>query len=151
MSSVPAFLTFFAMCLGYALVRGGSPERLAGLGMLAALAGSASVGLITIQGGFLSVPMRLVAIDLVLALFLTGLSLRANRLWLIGAASCQWLAIAVHLVKLVHPAIVSTSYAFLTVIWSWPITALLALGTYAHRQRAASPIPNWRASFHRAD
>ena len=119
--------------------------------MLAALVGSASVGVITIEGGFASVPTRLLVVDLLLGMFLTFVSLRANRLWLIAATSCQWLAITVHFVKLLHPEIVSTSYAFLTVIWSWPITALLALGTYAHRQRVASPIPNWRASFHRAD
>ena len=146
MSSVPYFLVFFFACVGYAFVRGGQPERVAGVALLAALVASASVGLIQIAGGFETVPLQLLVVDVLLALVLTILSLRANRMWLIFASSCQWLAVAVHAAKLIHPAIISTSYAFLTVIWSWPITALVACGAIAHHRRQRAPIPEWRNS-----
>jgi hypothetical protein len=150
-TSVSYFLLFFVALVVYASSRGGGPERVTAVAFLVALAGSASIGIVHMPGGFQSVPVRLFAVD---ALFLIGLAIiaiRANRWWPIPVAGCQLVAVLVHTGKELDPAMIPDGYWFLTTIWSWPMVALLGLGTWAHRRRLANGIvvTDWKPSFGR--
>ena len=149
MTSVPFFLLLFAVVVIYAGMLGGRPERWTAFAYLLALAGSASVGLMTIAGDFSVVPARLFVVDVLLLLGLALLAIRANRLWLIPAAGCQLVAVLVHAAKLIDPAMIPNGYAFLTTIWSWPMVLLLASGTWLYHRRkvTGAAIPDWKASF----
>lgn len=149
MTSVPFFVIFIVLVVGFGLARGGGPERAIAMAYIIASAGSLSLGFLHMPGGFESVPIRLFAVDTLLLFGLTIIAIRANRWWPIPAAGCQLVAVLVHASKELHPAMVPTGYALLTTIWSWPMVALLALGTWAHRQRLARGIivPDWKPSF----
>ena len=149
MGRILVFLGLTLCATSYAIARGGPPERLAAVLFLLGVAASATLGLFEMPGSFASVPARLVLIDIVWALLFTLLAVRANRLWLVPFAACQVVAALVHVTRLLFPAMIPTSYAFLTMIWSWPMIALLAGGTFAYRRRlaAGSVIAHWKPSF----
>ena len=130
------FLAFFGGSVGYSAWKGGAPERCAAALLLLGLIGSASVGVIHIQGAFHSIPVRLAMVDGTLASALTLLAVRANRVWLIPLAACQVAAVLGHLAKLAAPEMVPLGYAFLVSIWGWPMTALLVFGTWCQDKRA---------------
>ncbi|WP_196233048.1 hypothetical protein [Sphingomonas segetis] len=146
MSSVPFFVIFIVVVVGYALARGGGPERATALAYIIASAGSLSLGFLNMPGAFRSVPMRLFAVDTLLLIGLCIVAIRANRRWPIPVAGCQLVAVLVHAGKLLYPAMIPDSYALLTTIWSWPMVALLGIGTWAHRRRLAERafVPDWK-------
>jgi hypothetical protein len=113
-----------------------------------ALAASATVGFWYVPGAFRVVPIGLFLVDAAMLLLLCLIAIRANRLWPIPAAAGQLVAVLVHMGKLFNPEMIPDSYAFLVTIWSWPMVALLALGTRAHRRRLAQGIivPDWKPS-----
>ena len=129
------FLAFFGGSVGYSAWTGGAPERWAAALLLLGLIGSASVGVIHIQGAFHSIPVRLAMVDGALASALVFLALRANRVWLIPLAACQVAAVLGHIAKLAAPEMVPLGYAFLVSIWGWPMTALLVFGTWCQDKR----------------
>lgn len=151
MTSVPFFLVFFVIVVMFATWRGGGPERGTAVAFVLALAGSASVGFIEVPGEFRVVPIGLLLVDFLLLAGLCTIAVRANRWWPIPVAGCQLVAVLVHAGKLLQPAMIPNSYAFLITIWSWPMVALLASGTWAHRRRLAEGIfvPDWKPSFRR--
>lgn len=132
--------------IAYALWQGGGPERLTAVSFAIGVAASATLGLFTMPGQFADVPIRLVVIDGVYAAFCIGAALVANRIWTIPFAACQLVAFLVHLARLAAPEMIPTSYAFLTVLWSWPMLALLIGGTVVHQMRLkrGSTMPDWK-------
>ena len=89
------FMGFFAASVVYSAWKGGAPERWAAVLLVLGLTGSASVGVIQIDGAFHSLPLRLAIVDTLLACALVVLALLANRLWVIPLASCQMAAVPV--------------------------------------------------------
>ncbi len=148
MSSIPFFLAFFAIVVSFAMLRGGGPERVTTGAYVVALAGSACAGFLRVPGDFRVVPMGLFLTDAALLIALGLIAVLANRWWIIPAAGCQLVAVLVHLGRLIDPAMVPKGYEFLIDIWSWPMVALLGLGTWAHRRRIANGIivPDWKPS-----
>jgi hypothetical protein len=129
------FLLLFTS-IPYALARGGTPERLAALIMLAAaaltiVALSASVTVYQdAEIGEFEVDLFAFAGFLVLALY-------ADRYWPLLVAGLQGDAVVIHLGKLAQPEILPLGYAIGLSIWSYPILIMLAIGTFRHRRRLA--------------
>jgi hypothetical protein len=148
MSSVPFFVILLLGVLAYALAKGGGPERAVAVAYIVASAGSLSLSFFEMAGRFQVVPLHIFVTDILLLVALSYLAVRANRWWLIPVAGCQLVATLVHAGKLVNPDMIPNSYAFLMTIWSWPMVALLGLGTWAHRRRLADGIivPDWKPS-----
>ena len=146
MTSVPFFLAFFVIVISFALSRGGGPEKAGAATYVIALAASASIGVVHMPGGFQAVPLTLFLADVLLLIALMILAIGANRWWPIPAAGCQLVAVLVHTAKLLDPAMIPNGYAFLVTIWSWPMVALLGLGTWSHRRRLSQDIigPDWK-------
>ena len=139
------FLAFFAFSVGYAFWKGGKPERLAALLLLAALILSLSLGAVE---NFANLQVWYAIVDGVLTLALLALAMAANRLWLIPLTACQLATVLGHLTKILAPDLVPLGYAFLMGFWAWPVTALLAFGTWCHRQRMKAGYSDrpWKAS-----
>jgi hypothetical protein len=129
------FLGFFLLSFAYSMWRGGAPERVGAALLLAGLAGSMTVGIVHLPGNFASVPVTLAAVDMLLALALVILALRANRLWPIPLAACQLITVFGHIGKYLAPQMFAGGYALLIMIWSWPMTGLLMFGAYCHHRR----------------
>ncbi len=151
MTSVPYFLSFFIIVELFAIVRGGTPERLTSGLYTLALAGTFSVGFLTVPGNFRVVPWGIFLAELALLISLGLIAVLANRWWIIPAAGCQLVAVLGHAAKLIDAAMIPNGYEFMTDFWSWPMMALLGLGTWAHRRRLARGIivPDWKPSYPR--
>ena len=136
MLSVPFYYALLLFCWVYSLLKGGAPERIgttilvAGslLSLLAVSGPTTSFGSVEI-GVFLADVATLVAF-LILALF-------ADRYWPLWIAALQVLGTTGHAVKLADPDLMRRAYAVALVFWSYPMLAILALGTYRHQRRLA--------------
>jgi hypothetical protein len=131
----PNLLTFAILMIGcwiYALVRGGSPER---IGSSIFVAGSLIS--LTTQVPFRTLEVGFLAIDILwLTAFLT-LALKADRFWPLWIAAFQFITVAGHVVKIVDPDITGRTYHFMIVIWSYPMILLMIIGTWRHQRRLA--------------
>lgn len=129
------FLVLFAASSIYALIRGGAPERLTALLLLAAL-------ILTILTAspeatrFKHAETTLFLIDLSLFAALYFLSLFTTRFWPIWMSAMQGLTVLGHVSFLDQPG-TGFGYAVLVQFWSWPMSILLIVAVYRHRQRLA--------------
>ena len=146
------FLIWLAMLLVaslYAFARGGAPERVAAAVLFSmlpidwlyhAIWGNVTVYSTLNVGHFIN--------DLWLLIALTVLGLRANRIWVLGQASIQLIAVIAHLVRWQTPLVDPDIYAAFTRWTSYLQIALLFAGTMAHHRRSKRGIntPSWRNS-----
>lgn len=140
-----AFAAAFLVCLGYTCWAGGRPERAAISAQLVALL----LSLIAIS--FRSIPAvklsaGLALVDALLAVALTMLALRSNRLWPIVLAGMQVATIFAHLAKILSFPLPPAGYVIFVQFWSWPMLLVTALGTYRHRTRVRrfGDEPDWK-------
>lgn len=144
------FLGLWLGVCGYALWRGGQPERLvAGMFLIAFPLGSfinAKLRSEGIQWGSLSV-------DLALLVLLLMIALRANRYWPMGIVAMQLLQVMGHLLKLADPTMLPLLYWLSSVVWAYPMLILLLLGAVRHRNRVRrlGPEPSWSNSSPQPD
>lgn len=121
----------------YAMWRGGAPERIVAILMLAAV--SAGLGLsMIVPARFNGVETGIVIIDCVMLAILLAVALYAERFWPIWMTGLQAVAVAAHLAKMVSPAVIPWAYAAMLAFWSYPMMAILVVGTWRHRQRMAA-------------
>jgi hypothetical protein len=141
-------LVLFILVIAASTWRGGGPEKVTAGAFTLGLVGSATVGFLKIPGNIRVVPMGLFLVDTLLFVALCLIAIRANRWWVIPVAGCQLVAVLVHTVKLLDPAMIPNGYAFLVKISSWPMVALLAYGTWNYRRRLRQGIfvPDWKPS-----
>lgn len=144
----PHILIFNAVQLlvcGYAWWRGGQPERMVALLLMAAALGT--LLLPTTPREFDQLHWRVLAIDVALLAALVGVALRAARFWPLWLAAMHLIAIAVHFAKAYHPLLLPWIYAVAVGQLAYPMLALLLVGTirHQHRRRAAGTDPDWSA------
>lgn len=127
--------------VGYAFFYGRRPERLGALvlligGLLTRLVWTAqSHGLVHVETGVLAVDVVGLA-----ALFL--LAVRTDRNWTLWLAALQLVATLGHAARVIDPLMLPTGYAFLLVVWSYPMLLTIALGTRTQqKKRAAAAVP----------
>lgn len=121
----------------YAIVRGGAPERLAGVSLILAALSTRLLESASAQR-FVNVETGVLAVDLALLAVLLGIAAHADRYWTLWMAALQGLGTGAHLVRFVDHDVLRFVYALLTAIWSYPIVILLVAGTARHRRRAAA-------------
>jgi hypothetical protein len=128
------FNLLLLLASGYAIWRGGLPERIVGVSLLLA-------GLLTrlayqpFAGRFVSVDWGVLAIDVVLLAILLAVALFADRFWPLWLAAFHALGTGAHLVRGVDYGIEPVAYAILLAAWSYPMILLLAIGTARHARR----------------
>ena len=145
------FTALLFVCCLYAFVAGGGPER----------AGAAAYGVACIASHLaFSAPLRFRSVEtgvfivdvLVFAAFVI-LALRANRFWPIWVSALLGLGVLAHLARWTGPSAVPWAYQFIMSIWSYPILAIIAIGTFNHRRRLArlGVDPSWTSPWRRSD
>ncbi|MDB5708663.1 MAG: hypothetical protein JWL96_733 [Sphingomonas bacterium] len=120
---------------GYAILRGGMPERLTGWLFMAAAGLTLATGWRTAM--FQEVEISLFSIDLALLAGLVIIALKADRLWPMFLAALQLDSAAIHVLKLFDADMIRITYALMVAIWSYPMLLILAIGTLRHRRRLA--------------
>jgi hypothetical protein len=134
MIKLVAFNVLLFACCGYALLRGGAPERIGaaiyavGTGLTVIARQEAAIRYGSIEFGALIVDLAALIAFLVLAL-------RARRFWPLWIAAFQAVGTAGHIARLADPEMMRWTHAFLLGIWSYPMLLLLAIGTHNHQQR----------------
>ncbi|HYD35969.1 MAG TPA: hypothetical protein VEA60_00025, partial [Allosphingosinicella sp.] len=61
----------------------------------------------------------------------------AERFWPLWAIALHLIGTAGHVVKAMDPLVFPKAYAFVLAFWSYPMLALLVLGTWNHQKRLA--------------
>lgn len=150
MERVILFILLWLGCSGYALLRGGAPEKIGGAMFLVAALLSAAVE--QPQGSrFDSIEVGVLLVDFaVLAGFVT-LAIMADRFWPLWMSGMQGVALLSHFAVAISPDIIPWGYWKALTLWSYPMLLLLAGATMAHRRRlmAQGVDPSWRRSSRR--
>jgi uncharacterized membrane protein YfcA len=134
MLRITIFVALLILCCGYALWRGGGPERLAAAAMLAATAASALVRA-HVDHRFMETEAGLLIVDGLLLLALVAIALRADRGWPLLLAGLHLVTVGAHAVKMIDPGMIRVTYAVMLALWSYPMLIALAVGTHRHRMR----------------
>jgi hypothetical protein len=139
-----AFLVATALVCGFALIRGGAPERLVALTFLA---GATASTLISIRFHFPPDGFQpaIFCVDMLMLVCIGGVMLKANRYWPIAVAALQFLSVLGHLIKLLDPNMVTVLYWIANTFWAVPQIVILGVGTIRHVHRARRPEgdPAW--------
>jgi hypothetical protein len=119
---------------GYAVWRGGKPERFVAIAMFAA-AFATLIAYAPLSRRFAGAEVGVLLVDIALFAGLTGIALNANRYWPMAVASLQLASLIVHLGKLLDLTMGGWAYALLLKLWSYPMLLTLVVATMRHRRR----------------
>lgn len=130
------FVALLALTTLYALWAGGGPERVGAT--VYAVSVAATHLILTAQSRrWLSFEEGVFIVDLVTFLAFIPIALRAERFWPLWVSAFLGLGVLGHLARFVGPDTFWWAYVVVLTIWSYPILALIALGTFLHRRRLA--------------
>ena len=134
MLRITIFVALLILTCGYALWRGGAPERAVGTALLAATAASAVVRA-DVDHRFVEMETGLLIVDGVLLIVLVMVASRADRGWPLLVAGLHLVTVGAHVTKLVEPGMIPVTYALLIALWSYPMLIALGIGTWRHHCR----------------
>lgn len=134
MERVILFSILQLVASGYAVARGGAPERVVGLSLLLAFVLSMVLQQ-PMAERFVTVEWSMLAVDLGLLAILLVVALHADRFWPLWVAAFHALGTGAHMVRGFDHGIEPVAYAILLASWSYPIMILLAVGTLRHAER----------------
>lgn len=148
MDRVWLFYAIQVAASGYALLRGGAPERLTGLALLLAAA-STSILQWDIPSLFSGLEVGVMIVDLLLLAAMIAITLHADRFWPAWITALHALGSGAHLAKAISPDVIRIVYAVLAAAWSYPIVLVLVIGTVRHSRRIQSR--GWDLDWSRQD
>ena len=148
MDRVWLFYTIQVAASGYALLRGGAPERLTGLALLLA---AVSTGIVqrNIPILFAGLEAGVMIVDLLLLVVMIAITLKADRFWPAWATALHALGTGAHLIRAISPDVIRLVNAVLSAAWSYPIVLLLVIGTVRHSRRIRAR--GWDLDWSRQD
>jgi len=128
------YLMVLVLCWTYAMLKGGPPERIGAT----LLAGGSLVTLAVMPswaGHVGPVEVGILLVDLACLTGFAALALRADRFWPIWASALVGVGMLGHLARWFDgPEISTRVYAMSLAIWSYPMLALIAIGTLNHQR-----------------
>lgn len=140
------FNGLFVGSCGYALLRGGAPERIAAA-LLALNFELSYLALPHVAARFSSFQGAVFAIDLATLACLFALGAASSRFWPIWLAGLQGAVVLSHLLG-AAPGVIAWTYSWAVAAWSYPMLVLLAVATWRHRRRLArygmDPAWHWQ-------
>lgn len=147
--SLPVFLALLIACSGYALIRGGAPERIAAALQVGAFLAGLTLHVTIEPSDYRSILTGTAAIDLVLLVCLFALADRSARWWPILLAGWQLAAVLAHVGRALDTGMMRVGYAVETQIWAYPMLIAMAIGAWRHRRRQARTgiDPDWKAQL----
>lgn len=134
MLRIACFLTLLFLATLYALRKGGGPERMMALILIAMLVADQALHLI-VPARFEALDAGHLVIDLAAAAATLALALNAHRFWPLAAAALQLLPLLAHFSRAADISVHPIAYLTMQVFASWLLPPLLALGTWRHRRR----------------
>ena len=145
------FLVLLVGGCGYALFRGGAPER-AGAVIFGVGSVLTYVAVTLSPLRFRDVEVWVLAVDAATFAAFLVLALRAERFWPLWMTGLLGVGLVAHLAKLLSPGVVPWAYAVVLSVWSYPMLLLLVLGTRGHRKRLTKygADRSWTTSFTRS-
>jgi len=145
------FVALLTVCTAYAFLAGGAPERI-GAAAYALAAGATHLIVTAHSERWMTVEMGVFIVDALVFVIFVLLALRANRFWPIWVSAFLGLGVLGHLGRLAGPDVFWWAYAVILTIWSYPILAAIAVGTWLHRRRLAlyGVDPSWSISSARS-
>ena len=143
---VAVAVVLFALAPGFALWRGGGPERFGASAIVAWYALDFLYHRVAGASGFAQLDTVHLALDLAAFCVFLWLSLRANRLWPLAAVAFQTVPILGHVVMLAGFPGMQRAYWAMTQVPPFFMALLLIGGTLAHRRRLRrlGPYRDWR-------
>jgi hypothetical protein len=123
---------------GYALWRGGGPERLASSALLLDWY---AAPLMENHGDLQHAQMAVFAMDGVVTLVLLLIALRTDRFWPLWVTAFQILELLMHLAMLIDHKVYGRAYFIGIEISSYLMLIALAIGTYLETPRQTEPPP----------
>lgn len=141
------FVALLILCTVYALAAGGAPERI-GAAVYALSCAATHVVLEASQILWRSIEYGVFVIDLAMFAFFCVLAIRADRYWPIWVSALLGLGVLGHLARWAGPDVIPWAYAVILTIWSYPILASIAIGTFNHHRKTARSETHkpWAAS-----
>ena len=135
----------------YALWAGGWPERV-GAAVYALSVVATYLALLVHQQMWLNLEAGVFIVDAVTFLVFVFIALWADRFWPLWVSAFLGIGLLGHLAKLMMPDTFWRAYAFVLAIWSYPILALIAAGTFLHwkRRKRAGADRSWTSSSGRS-
>lgn len=128
------FTALLVGCCGYALWRGGAPERIIGAALaLAFVATVLSYSELPVR--FVGVETGILIVDFILLTVLVAVALRADRGWPLLLAGLHLSSVGAHLLKYLDVNMIRVTYAIMIGGWSYPMLIALAIGTRRHQLR----------------
>lgn len=145
----PEVLIAIALVVGGTFVaynRGGPPERMAAKIIVAWLIADVTYSVTFGSSSFDRVDPARVILDGVVLVAITGLALRANRMWPLWAAAAQLICVLGHLVAYIDVTGMKRAYWALTQLPPYIQLVALLLGALAHTRRLQriGPYRSWR-------
>lgn len=134
MERVALFTVLLLLASGFAVLRGGAPERIVGVALLFAFVVTVALQQ-PMAARFVALEWGILAADALLLAILLGVALHADRFWPLWLAAFQALGTGAHLVRSLDHGIEPLAYAILLASWSYPMVLLLAVGTARHALR----------------
>lgn len=133
MEHVPTFWLLLAISTGFALVRGGGPERVVAMIFIAGGVGSL-LALRPISERYGNIELGVLLVDGFMFAGLLWVALRSRRYWPLWMAALQILELGSHFTELL-PDIARLAYGIIISFWSYPMLLILVIGTVRHRIR----------------
>ena len=130
------FVGLLLLCTVYAFAAGGAPEK-TGTAIYASSVVVTHILLTAHLGRWRGIEFGVFTVDLVTFLLFCVLAVRANRFWPIWVSAFLGMGVLGHLARWAGPDVLWYAYAVVLTIWSYPILAIMALGTFNHRRRLA--------------
>lgn len=151
--SLLLFLAVLFGCCGYALWRGGGPERWAAGLQLGAFAIDEVVHRLIDGSSYATVEVGSFTLDVALLVALIVLAHRSTRYWPLWLGGWQIAAIVSHITKTIDPGMAAAGYAFQAAVWAYPMLITTAWGAVRHHRRVKAGIrrPAWRSMVEAGD
>jgi hypothetical protein len=124
--------------MAFALAKGGRPERLVGVMMVAASLASAAVQR---HYDWNDPQWYVMFVDVLFLAFLLWLTLTTDRPWLLFASAFQLLGVITHLAIMADRTVGGRAYVVAGAIWSYLILIAMDAGTFALWRREAATAP----------
>lgn len=141
------FVALMMLCTAYAWWAGGAPERIGATTYAVSAVGTYLV-LLASTPRWQSVEVGVFIVDVITFILFCVLAMRSNRFWPIWVSSLLGLGVLGHLGRWVGPEVFWWAYAVILSIWSYPILAIIAIGTWNHQRRLKrhKTDPSWSSS-----
>ncbi|HWI85999.1 MAG TPA: hypothetical protein VNT42_06725 [Sphingomonas sp.] len=132
-----AFVAMLLGAIGYAGIRGGSPERLTAGALVAAALSTRIYAHIRPPniGLYSSMEIWVAVIDLALFAAVLAIAITSSRFWPMLMASMLGCELFGHLAKSLGPDILPKAYYVTVAFWGYPTVILLAVATWRHQVR----------------